>query len=192
MARDHSRAIAGVDAMTQTFTVGAPSRFVTVTGWAFIVIGALATVWSGLQNATVASATPDATMSAVSSPGLTGLLTAYLPWVAGAGLGLSIATLAAAVGLLLRLEWARRVLIGVLALAIVANLLGLWIQHEVVQSVVDRTLGGAALPPQAAGVFDGFVTAARVMGGVVTVVATMALAWIAGCLMSPSVRREFA
>lgn len=178
--------------MTQTFTVGAPSRFVTVTAWAFIGIGALATAWSGLQNAAVASAAPGAAMAAASTPGLTGLLTAYLPWVAGAGLGLSIATLAAAVGLLLRLEWARRVLIGLLALAIVANLLGLWIQHEVVQSVVDRTLGGAPLPPQAAGVLDGFVTAARVMGSMVTVAATAVLAWIMASLMSPTVRREFA
>ena len=55
----------------------------------------------------------------------------------GAGLVVSLATLASAIGLLLRLDWARRVFIGMLVLAIVANLLGLWFQHEVVQSVVD-------------------------------------------------------
>ena len=33
---------------------------------------------------------------------------------------------------------------------IVANLLGLWLQHEVLQSVAASTLNGAAIPPQAA------------------------------------------
>lgn len=177
--------------MTQTFTVGARSRFVTVTAWVFIVLGAMATVWAGLQNATVASMATDLP-PARGTPLVTGLLLAYLPWVAGAGLALSVATLTAAVGLLLRLDWARRVFIGVLALAIVANLLGLWIQHEVVQSVVDSTLQSAPLPPQAAGVFGGFVIAARVMGGVVTLGACALLAWIIGRLMSPAVRQEFA
>lgn len=180
--------------MTQTFSVGARSRFVTVTAWVFIVLGAMATVWAGLQNAAVASMAAGLVPaeSGPAAPLVTGLLLAYLPWVAGAGLVLSVATLTAAVGLLLRLDWARRVLIGVLALAIVANLLGLWIQHEVVQSVVDSTLETAPLPPQAAGVFGGFVIAARVMGGVVTLGACVLLAWIIGRLMSPAVRQEFA
>lgn len=177
--------------MTQTYNVGARSRFVTVIAWAFIVLGAIATVWAGLQNATVASMTTGLP-PAPGTPFVTGWLLAYLPWVAGAGLLLSVATLTAAVGLLLRLDWARRVFIGVLALAIVANLLGLWIQHEVVQSVVDSTLESTPLPPHAAGVFGGFVIAARVMGGVVTLGACALLAWIIGRLMSPAVRQEFA
>ena len=81
--------------------------------------------------------------------GLATLLIAYLPWVVGAGLVLSLATLASAIGLLMRLDWARRAFIGLLALAIVANLLGLWFQHEVVQSLVSSTLSRAPLPPQA-------------------------------------------
>ncbi len=175
--------------MTQTFNVGAPSRFVTVTAWVCIVLGAATTGWAGLQHAAAASL---AVPAPVAPPLVTGWLLAYLPWVVGAGLVLSLATLGAAVGLLLRQEWARRVLIGLLGLAIVANLLGLWIQHEVVQALVSHTLDGAPLPAQAAGVFGGFVTAARLMGAAVTLGACGLLAWVIGRLMSPAVRREFA
>ena len=72
------------------------------------------------------------------APLVTGLLLGYLPWVVGFGLVMSLATLASAIGLLLRLDWARRVFIGLLVVAIVANLLGLWLQQEVLQSVVQR------------------------------------------------------
>ena len=103
-----------------------------------------------------------------------------------------LATLASAIGLLLRLDWARRVFIGMLVLAIVANLLGLWFQHEVVQSVVDATLSSAPLPQKALGVFGGFVTAARAMGAAMTLVACALLGWIIHRLMSAGVRQEFA
>lgn len=180
--------------MTQTLNVGARSRFVTVTAWVFIVLAALACVSALLQNAEVASMAPGlhAAVQQQPLPLVTGLLMGYLPWVVGAGLALSLATLAAAVGLLLRLDWARRAFIGLLVLAVAANLMGLWIQHELVQSVVDSTLRGTPLPPQAADVFGGFVIAARVMAVVVTLGACALLVWVIRRLMSPAVRQEFA
>jgi hypothetical protein len=84
------------------------------------------------------------------------------------------------------------VFIGMLGFAIVANLLGLWIQHELVQSVVSSTLSSTRLAPEALGVFGGFVTATRVMAVVMTVAACWVLAWVIRRLMSPSVRQEFA
>jgi ABC-type Mn2+/Zn2+ transport system permease subunit len=105
---------------------------------------------------------------------------------------MSLATLASAVGLLLRLDWARRTFIGLLAVAIVMNLLGLWLQQEVVQSVVHNTLSHATLSAQVLGVFGGFVTAARVMAVLMTLAACALLAWIIGRLMSEAVRQEFA
>src|SRR3954451_18136331 len=110
----------------------------------------------------------------------------------GAGLLLSGATLASAIGLLLRLDWARRTFIVLLGVAIVANLLGLWLQQEVVQSVVSSTLAAAPIPSQVLGVFGSFVTAARVMAVLVTLGGCAVLAWIIGRLMSASVRQEFA
>jgi len=176
--------------MPTTITVGARSIFVTATAWVFMLLGALASVSALLQNAMLVSGGFDAGGQQVS--GLFGMLIAHLPWVVNAGLVMSLATLASAIGLLLRLDWARRTFIALLLLAIVANLLGLWLQQEVMQSVVDTTLSTTALPPRAMGVFGGFVTAARVMAVLVTLGACGLLGWIIRRLMSASVRQEFA
>jgi hypothetical protein len=180
--------------MPQTYTVGARSLFVTATAWAFIVLAALASCSALLQNAAVASLMPGLRGMNVPQPLplLTGLLVGYLPWVVGAGLVISLATLASAIGLLLRLDWARRTFIGLLVVAIVANLLGLWLQQEVVQSVVDHTLARTPMPASALDVFGGFVTAARVMAVLMTLVGCTLLLWIIRRLMSASVRQEFA
>jgi hypothetical protein len=173
--------------MPTTIAVGARSLFVTATAWAFILFGVMASLSALVQNAMLASLLP-----ATSATGVIGLLMEYLPWVVGAGLVISLATLASAIGLLLRLDWARRSFIVLLAVAIVANLLGLWLQQEMMQSVVSSTLVNTALPPQALGVFGGFVTAARVMAVVVTLGACALLGWIIRRLMSAGVRQEFA
>jgi hypothetical protein len=180
--------------MPYTIQVGGRSLLVTLTAWVFIVLGALASVSALVQNAVVASLVPGMHVSGDSHPLplLTGWLMGYLPWVVGAGFVMSLATLASAIGLLVRLDWARRVFIGVLTLAIVANLAGLWLQQEVVQSVVSATLTSAPIPPQALGVFGGFVTAARVMAILFTLGACTMFGWIIRSLMSPRVRQEFA
>jgi hypothetical protein len=184
----------GEPAMPQTFNVGSKSLFVTVTAWVFIVLAAMASISALLQNAAVASFLPGLTVvgNVQPLPLLTGLLLGYLPWVVGTGLVMSLATLACAVGLLIRLEWARRIFIALLVLAIVANVAGLWLQQEMLQSLVSSTLSRSPLPPLAADVFGGFVTAARVMAVLVTVGACLLLVWIIRRLMSPAVRQEFA
>ena len=180
--------------MPQTYNVGARSLFVTFTAWAFIVLAVLASAAAVVQNAAVASLMPGLQGGAAHAalPAVTGWLVGYLPWVVGTGLVMSLATLASAIGLLMRLDWARRTFIGLLAVAIVANLLGLWLQHEVLQSVVSNTLSSVAIPQQALGVFGGFVTAARVMAVLMTLAGCALLGWIINRLMSARVRREFA
>jgi hypothetical protein len=154
----------------------------------------MASVSALLQNAAVASFLPGLTVvgNVQPLPLLTGLLMGYLPWVVGAGLVVSLATLACAIGLLVRLEWARRIFIALLVLAIVANVCGLWLQQEMLQSLVSSTLQRSPLPPLVADVFGGFVTAARVTAVLVTVGACGLLVWIIRRLMSPAVRQEFA
>jgi hypothetical protein len=180
--------------MPQTFNVGARSLFVTATAWVFIILAALASASALVQNAAVASLMPGllAATEREGMPLLTGLLVGYLPWVVGTGLVMSLATLASAIGLLLRLDWARRTFIGLLIVAIVANLLGLWLQQEVVQSVVSSTLSSVAIPQRAMGVFGGFVTAARVMAVLMTLAGCLLMGWIISRLMSAGVRQEFA
>lgn len=178
--------------MPQTYNVGARSLFVSATAWVFIVLAALASMSALVQNAALASLMPGMQVATDRLPLLTGLLIGYLPWVVGTGLVMSLATFASAIGLLIRLDWARRSFIALLAVAIFANLLGLWLQQEVVQSVVSSTLSSAAIPQQAMGVFGGFVTAARVMAVLMTLVGCAFLGWIIGRLMSATVRQEFA
>jgi hypothetical protein len=180
--------------MPQTYNVGARSLFVTATAWVFIILAALSSVAALVQNAAVASLMPGLQLASEhnSLPLLTGLLIGYLPWVVGTGLVMSLATLASAIGMLLRLDWGRRTFIGLLFVAIAANLLGLWLQQEVVQSVVSHTLSTVAIPQRAMSVFGGFVTAARVMAVVVTLVGCSILGWIIRRLMSTTVRQEFA
>lgn len=178
--------------MPQTFNVGARSLFVTTTAWVAIVLSALASGSAVVQNALVASVVPSGASNLPSLPLLTNLLLGYLPWVVGTGVVMSLLMLASAIGLLLRLDWARRTFIGVLAIAIVANLLGLWLQYEVVQSVVSSTLSATPLPPNAADVFGGFVAAARVMAALVTLGTCGVFGWVIRRLMSASVRQEFA
>ena len=180
--------------MTQTFNVGARSRFVTVTAWVFIVLGLMASVSAVVQNAAASSLPGQIAVAgtALPHPGLTAWLLGYLPWVLGTGLLVSVSTLGAAVGLLLRLEWARRAFIGLLGLAIAINLGGLWLQQEVMLSLVQATLLQAPLPPAVADVFGGFVVAARSMAVLVTLGGCALMAWIAWRLTLPTIRQEFA
>lgn len=180
--------------MPQTYNVGARSLFVSVTAWVFILFGIVASVLSVVQGAATASLLPGFNLHLNVKPlqGLVQLLAAHLPWVAGAALALSIGTLVAAIGLLLRLEWARRAFIALVALAIVANLAGLWLQQELLQGLIDHTLSRAPLPREAAGVFGGFATAARAAAVVLSVATCLVLSWIIARLSTQAVRQEFA
>ena len=180
--------------MPQTFNVGSRSLFVSTTAWVFIVLGAAASTLALIQGAATASLLPGFALGFDARPlrGLTALLAAHVPWVTAAALALSIATLAAAIGLLLRLEWARRAFIVVVVLAIVANLAGVWLQQELLQGLIDHTLSRAPLPREAASVFGGLATAARVAALTLSVFTCAVLAWIIGRLNTQSVRQEFA
>ena len=174
--------------MPQTYNVGSRSRFVTFVAWLFVFLGAFACEWAVIQNATHASW---ATQLA-GEKGLTGLLCGYLPWVFSCAIALSLAIVACAFGLLRRLEWARRLFIGLLMVAIGVDLASLWLQQEFVHLLVDPALRGLSMSQQAAEVFGGMLTAARLLAGVITLVASFALAVIIRRLMSPAIRQEFA
>lgn len=125
--------------------VGAPSRSVTALGWVFTLLGALVPA---------ALVLPDARASAWSMAGIA--LLALLLAVAG-------------VGLLQRLDWARRAFITLLGCALVLPGLGVWSSlqasssTEMLLATLASSLGLSAL-----------------------------LGWAIVSLVSPRVRREFA
>jgi len=177
--------------MPQTYNVGSRSRFVNFIAWMFILLAAFACEWTVIQNATQSSwATLAGDQSSL--PWLTGLLMRHATWVFSAAIALSLATLVCACGLLRRIEWARRVFIGLLMVAIGVDLAGLWLQQEFTHLLVDSALRQNALTQPAADLFGGVVTTARVLAGFVTLGASVALVGIIRRLMSPSVRQEFA
>ena len=179
--------------MPQTLYVGSRSPFVTLVAWAFIVVAALASASALVQSAQVASVLPQwRAAGSVAMPTATAFLLKYLPWLMGAGVVVSLALLVCAVGLLMRMEWARRTAMVLLALAIAANLGGLWLQHEVVRALLRVTLQGSTIPQAAAGMFDGFATATQVMGVLFTLACCVGLAWLIRRLNSDVVRQEFA
>jgi hypothetical protein len=172
--------------MPQILSVGARSPFVNSVAWIGILL-ALLFAMSPLArsiSAPLLSAFP-------AQEGLMRLYEQHLPWLVASGVALSLATLAAAIGLLLRLNWARVAFIGLLTVGIVANLAGLWLQQEMVQTVVSRTLASSELPVQALDALGGLAAASRVLGAFMTVGTCGLLAWIIYRLMSRSVRQEF-
>ena len=177
--------------MPQTYNVGSRSRFVNFIAWMFILLAAFACEWAVIQNATRSAWAALATDQA-SLPWLTGLLMRHATWVFSAAIALSLATMVCAFGLLRRIEWARRVFIGLLMVAIVVDLSGLWLQQEFMHLLVDSTLRQTTLTQPVADLFGGVVTTARVLAGFITLVASVALAGIIRRLMSPAVRQEFA
>lgn len=179
--------------MPQTFYVGSRSPFVTFVAWAFIVLAVLASASAMVQAAQVDSVLPQWRAAASAAmPAATTFLLKYLPWLMAGGVVVSMALLVSAVGLLMRLEWARRTAIGVLALAIAANVGGLWLQHEVVQALLQSTLRGHSIPQAAAGLFGSFATVTQVMGVLITLACCIGLGWLIRRLNSESVRQEFA
>jgi len=176
--------------MPTTYYLGYRSLFVTLTAWAAIMLAAVACAFGVIQQAALASWAPglDAAVQSEPMTAASGAMLGYLPWVIGAGLMISVGLLVAAVGLLMRLEWARRAFIGLVVVAIAANLASLWLQHEFVQSLVDATLRDA---PVSFGIFGGFATVAKMASGALTLVACGLLAWVIRRLMSPKVRQEF-
>ena len=176
--------------MPQTYNVGSRSRFVNFIAWMFILLAAFACEWAVIQNATQSWAALASDQSSL--PWLTGLLMRHATWVFSAAIALSLATMVCAFGLLRRIEWARRVFIGLLMVAIGVDLAGLWLQQEFMHLLVDSTLRQTTLTQPVADLFGGVVTAARVLAGFITLVASVALVGIIRRLMSPSVRQEFA
>jgi hypothetical protein len=176
--------------MPHTLNVGSRSYFVTATAWVVIVLALLAGAAALVERAELASLLPGWRQAGL--PAVTGLLLQYLPWVMAVVGVLSVLLVACSVGLLLRLEWARRVFIVALGVVIAANLLGLWLQHEVVQVLVHNALTRSGLPAAAVYLFGGFAAATQVMAVVVTLLGCGLLAWVIRGLMSEPVRQEFA
>lgn len=173
--------------MPHTISVGSRSFLVTATAWLVIALALLAVASAALPALGLA-------WPQVLQPLLAPLrpLAAKVPWLLAAAVLLAAGLVACAVGLIRRLEWARRLAIGVLALGALCQLGGLWLQHQLVAGLLDLTLRSQPLPDLAAGVLGGLASATQAMGWLLSLSAGALMLWLMWRLMAGRERHEFA
>jgi hypothetical protein len=172
--------------MPQIFSVGARSTFVNTIAWISILLAVLFGA-SPLARSVAGTSWPRIPVP----QDLMSLLDNHFVWLTAGGAMATLATLIAAIGLLLRLNWARLAFIGILVLAILGNLAGLWLQHEVVQTVVTHALTPTALPVQTSNALGGLAVASRILGALMSVGTCFFLVWVILRLRSGPVLQEF-
>lgn len=172
------------------------SSFVTALAWVFIGLAGFATLIALLQNLMLQLLfLPD--MQGPSMPPLPPDLPAPAQWMFGhmawffrAFLLVSVATLVAAIGLLLRREWARRLFVGLMGFAIAYQLFGLAWQWWFMGSM-DAFMRAPGMPPGTDAVMHGFMRVAQAFGMLMALVFAALFGWIIRRLCSAKVRDEF-
>lgn len=169
------------------------STFVTVLAWLMIVPSALGVLISTLQNVLVFTVMPVDAMTLPSGPqaeqipAFARFMMEHIRAVLVAFWLLTVLALASGIGLLRRKEWARLAVIALLALGILWNLGGLYLQHVLLSSM--PAMNDA--PPEFREQFD------RMASTMWTVSIAMALgfsavsAWLIWRLASVPVKAEF-
>lgn len=156
--------------MPQTFTVGSRSWFVNIAGWLIIGLAGVLTV-AALSAWVLGTGGPH-------------------PWLLAVTLT-AVPAAVSAVGLLQRLDWARRLFIGMLSLTAAVGLAGLWWQL----GALAASLRAAPPAGDAAALWQrlpGGEAAAWVLAAVITLALAAVWAWVVRRLRSPMVRQEFA
>lgn len=175
----------------------AKAGFVDTLAWIFIVLAGFATFISVLQNVMIATMFPlDKVHETVNSPGAQKQMPALFRFLFNhfqlyfaAFLVLSAVTLASAVGLLKRKNWARMVFIVLMALGIAWNVAGVVLQQVIVSSF--PTFPGAS-PTEFRDRFETMLTLIRIFSVLMTVGMSVLFGWIIKRLVSPEIRGEFA
>lgn len=177
--------------ITHASPPAARSTFVTVLAWVFIVLAGLATLISGLQNLMLHTMMPT-NLTPPTGPGAEHM-PAFMRWMLShirlfflAVLLLSASTLAAAIGLLKRRNWARLAIVTLLTLGIVWNLGALVLQ----QQMMAVPLAGIPGPHHAD--FEQTFQVMRIASAAIAVGISLLFAWLIKRLCSVDVRAEFA
>lgn len=171
------------------------SAFVDALAWIFIGLGGVAATIALLQNLMLyflfprvqMQAAVESSPAAAQMPFLARFLFGHMEWVFGAFFLLALLTLVAAIGLLRRWNWARVVLIGLMALAIVWNLGGVLLQTLLFPDF--------PLPANAPADFQASFHSLRLfiqaVSAVFAVVFSLLAAWIIWRLRSTAIVEEF-
>jgi hypothetical protein len=169
------------------------SNFVTVVAWIFIVLAGFSTFMSAMQNVMFSMVgfgefPPPTGAEAEQMPPFFRFMLQNMRLVMLSFLLLSAATLASAIGLLRRKNWARLVFIAIMAMGIVWNIAGLAVQYTVF-GVMDE--GPPGMSPDSRAAFERIASTMLVMMTVFSLAFSALFAWIIKRLMSRAVRAEF-
>jgi hypothetical protein len=167
------------------------SDFVTVLAWIFIALSGFATMISALQNLMVWLVFPldrmrelQAEAAAQGMPAIPAALFGHIELWFGGVLAVSAVTLAAAIGLLRRKNWARLLFIAILALMIAFNLVALpmqWMIFDGIPQVEHPELRG----------FGTMLLVMQIFSTILAAGFCVLFGWIIKRLLSPAIRREF-
>jgi hypothetical protein len=178
-----------------TLASGNRSTFVTVVAWNFIAIAGFAAFISLLQAAMFTFMFPaDQFPPAGSTKGLEEMPAFFrfmiqnMRWFFVMFWSLSVVTCFAAIGLLLRKNWARLIFVGIMAFGILWNLGGIWLQEHIMTSFPKPP---AHTPADVGAGFETMMTVMRFAMGAFAIGISLLFAWIIKRLMSRSVKAEF-
>lgn len=170
------------------------STFVTVVAWIFIAFSGFATVISVLQNIMIQTMFNTQEVEQALAAPLPPDMPAFAGWLMqnmrlffGAFLLVSGVTLAASIGLLLRKNWARVTFIGIMAVGILWNVAGLFVQFSMFSQMQEIF---AAAPPGAPDM-SSFIVAIAVASLLFAVGFSALHGWIIYRLCSSSIAAEF-
>ena len=168
--------------------------FVTVVAWLFIITGGFATFIALLQNIMLHFLLPADKMQALIQEQqagpmsvMTEFLFTYMGWFFAGMLVLAVVTVIAAIGLLLRKNWARLTFIGLMLAVIVWNLVSLVAQRLLLHSATTHDDVPGDFVQQSQGMMDVMGVFSYVLAAIVCGLC----AWIAWRLSRAAIKREF-
>lgn len=169
------------------------SSFVTVLAWLLIVPSVLGVLISTLQNVMIATVMPMDQMTLPSGPEAE-QLPAFVTFVFGHIRALfvvfwlmTVVSLASGIGLLKRREWARLAVMALLALSILWNLGGLYLQHSLMSSMTAT----ADAPQDFRDQFDSMASTVWMVSLAMALGFSAVSAWLIWRLGSAPIKAEF-
>ena len=174
------------------------SGFISALGWIFVCLAALASFIGVLQNVLLQLVfLPNIQHQLAAQPlppdmpASMGWIFTHMAWFFRGFLLLSVITLVAAIGLLQRRDWARRLFIGLMVFAIAYQLLGLLAQWWFLGAMQQTLPMPANAPAQFAHGMRNFMLAVQVMSAIMAAGLSVLFGWIIKRLHSAAIRHEF-
>ena len=177
--------------MNVQFVPPAKSNFVTVVAWIGIALSGFTTAISIVQNIVVQLVFDDTHMGQLSAaaaahlPAFAVFLFAHFRALALVTLLVFATILIASIGLLRRRNWARMIVVGLLAVAICWNVAGLVLQFTVFTEL--QRMPGANVPAS----FGAFTVVIGFFAVVSALGFSILYGWLIKRLLSPAVAAEF-